>query len=54
MNSFVFLAPIACLFGIIALTSLLWSVRGSRFDGDGRKTRPVRARSKTGGSGRKH
>lgn len=50
MNSFVFLAPIAALFGIIALTSLLWSVRGSRFDADNRKTRPLRVRNKTGGS----
>ncbi|RIK83456.1 MAG: cbb3-type cytochrome oxidase assembly protein CcoS [Hyphomicrobiales bacterium] len=32
MNSFAFLLPIAFLFGAIALTSFLWSVRGGRFD----------------------
>ena len=48
MNSLVFLAPIACLFGIIALTSLLWSVRNNRFDAASRKAQPVSVRNKTG------
>lgn len=32
MNSLAFLLPIAFLFGVVALTSFLWSVRGGRFE----------------------
>ena len=32
MNSLAFLAPIALLFGAVALTSFVWSLRGDRFD----------------------
>lgn len=32
MNSLAFLIPIAFLFGAIALTSFLWSLRGGQHD----------------------
>ncbi len=32
MNSLVFLIPIALLFGVIALTSFLWSLRSGQYD----------------------
>jgi len=42
MNSLAFLVPIAFLFGVVALTSFLWSVRAGRFndpDGMGERVR---------------
>ncbi|MCO5148139.1 MAG: cbb3-type cytochrome oxidase assembly protein CcoS [Aquamicrobium sp.] len=32
MNSLVFLIPIALLFGVVALTSFLWSLRTGQYD----------------------
>lgn len=32
MNSLVFLIPIALLFGVVALTSFLWSLRSGQYD----------------------
>jgi len=32
MNSLVFLIPIALLFGVIALTSFLWSLKSGQYD----------------------
>jgi len=32
MNSLVFLIPIALLFGIVALTSFLWSLRSGQYE----------------------
>ena len=32
MNSLAFLVPIALLFGVIALTSFLWSLRTGQYD----------------------
>jgi len=46
MNSFVFLVPIAFLFGVIALTSFLWSVRSGRFDEFSRVDNRVRLKER--------
>jgi len=46
MNSFVFLVPIAFLFGVIALTSFLWSVRAGRFDEFSRVENRVRLKDR--------
>lgn len=32
MNSLVFLIPIALLFGIVALTSFLWSLKSGQYE----------------------
>lgn len=48
MNSFVFLAPIAGLFGIIALTSLLSSIRSDRFSNPDRAPERVKVKSRIG------
>lgn len=44
MSSFAFLVPIAFLFGVIALTSFLWSVRAGRFDDPDHARERVRIR----------
>lgn len=46
MNSFVFLVPITFLFGIIALTSFLWSLRSGRFDEFARADNRVRQKNR--------
>ena len=41
MNSLAFLVPIALLFGAVAVSSFVWSLRGGRFDDAARRV-PVR------------
>ena len=42
MNSLAFLVPIALLFGAVALSSFVWSLRGGRFDDAARRGVPVK------------